>query len=151
MDSTSPTTGNTRNVVNRLLDAIATGDLDGLLALLAPDIHWEVPGDTANVPWLGVRRTADEVIGFFSAMEELTERQRFDIDHLLVDGDAAVIIGHARVLYRPTGRPMDTPFAVHVVVDAAGRVSRFFMFEDSWTVAGAAQPAVENLTPVWVV
>jgi len=103
-----------------------------------------VPGDAANVPWLG-RRTPDLIPGFFSSMAELTVREAFDIERTLVDGSDAVLIGHARLSFIPASTTIETPFAIHITVAGDGKINSFYMFEDSWSVALAARPALSGV------
>ncbi|WP_411126563.1 nuclear transport factor 2 family protein [Streptomyces sp. x-19] len=129
----------TRDVVNELLKRIGEGDVPAVVELFADDTHWEIPGDPEIVPWVG-RRQADGIPDFFRTMGELTDRELFDIDRVIVDGPNAVLIGRARVVVRSTGKVIDTPFAVDIVVNPEGRISRYYMFEDSWGVAQAMRP-----------
>jgi ketosteroid isomerase-like protein len=126
----------TRTAVNAFLARMGSGDIDGCVALFAEDGHWEIPGDPAIVPWVGARKVS-EIPDFFRTIGTLTDREAFDVEHVLVDGEHAVLIGRARVVVRATGRVADTPFAIHVTVNAEGRITRFYMFEDSWSVARA--------------
>ena len=48
-------------VVNRFLRALATRDLDTLVALYAPDVDWEIAGNAKLAPWLGRRGNRSEV------------------------------------------------------------------------------------------
>jgi ketosteroid isomerase-like protein len=146
MDSSAPDPQNrTKTAVNDLLTCIATGDIPGLLRLFAEEAVWEVPGDTENLPWLG-KRSRDQIPGFFSAMAELTTREAFDINRTIIDGEDAVLIGHARLIFKPTGARIDTPFAIHIAVAEHG-ITSFYMFEDSWSAALAAQPAAAQTRP----
>ena len=135
----------TETAVNALLTCMATGDIPGLLALFAEEAVWEVPGDNENLPWVG-KRSRDQIPGFFSAMAELTTREVFDIDRTVVNGEDAVLIGHARLIFNPTGALIKTPFAIHLIVTDHG-ITSFYMFEDSWSAALAAQPAAAQTQP----
>ena len=126
----------TRSVVNELLARLGAGDIAGFAELFADDAHWEIPGDPEIAPWVG-RRKRSEIPGFFRAIGEHTDRELFDIERIIVDGPNAVLIGRARVLCRVTGRTIDTPFAIDIVVNSEGRISRYYMFEDSLGVARA--------------
>ncbi|MFK0289863.1 nuclear transport factor 2 family protein [Streptomyces sp. NPDC090442] len=129
----------TRDVVNEFLKRMEEGDVPGVVALFAADAHWEIPGDPEIVPWAG-RRTVAGIPDFFQTMNRLTVRELFEIERVVVDRPNAVLIGRGRVAVRSTGKAIDTPFAVDIVVNAEGRISRFYMFEDSWGVALAMRP-----------
>ncbi|MFJ6573431.1 nuclear transport factor 2 family protein [Streptomyces sp. NPDC091292] len=123
----------TRSVVNELLSRLGAGDIGGFAAMFADDAHWEIPGDPDTAPWVG-RRKVDEIPTFFETIGAHTDREVFDIERILVDGPHAVLIGRARVVSRSTGRTIDTPFAIDIVVNDEGRISRYYMFEDSLAV-----------------
>ena len=127
----------TRATVERFYELLGAGDTGAAVGLLAEDFHWEIPGDVDTVPWLGLRTTTQAVEEFFVHMGSHVDREAFDIDRILVDGAHAVVLGRAAVIVRSTGKPIDTQFAIHIVVDPEGRISRFVMFEDSWNVANA--------------
>jgi uncharacterized protein len=126
--------GKTRSVVDELLKRIGTGDIEGAVELFAHDAVWEVPGDPAIVPWVG-RRPVEKIPDFFLTIGALTNRELFDVERIIVDGPNAVLIGRARVVVRSTDKVIDTPFAIDIVVNPEGRISRYYMFEDSWNVA----------------
>ncbi len=129
----------TRTVVNEFLKRVAEGDIPAVVALFAPDASWEVPGDPDIVPWAG-RRTVDGIPAFFQTLSELTDRELFNVERSVVDGTTAVLIGRARLVVRATGKVIDTPFAIDIIVNPDGRISRYYMFEDSWGVAQAVRP-----------
>ena len=130
----------TRATVETFYALLGAGDVGAAIGLLAEDFHWEIPGDVDTVPWLGRRRTVPEVAEFFAHMANHVDRKAFDIDRIVVDGSTAVVLGRAVVVVRSTGKLMDTKFAVEIVVDPAGRITRFVMFEDSWHVANCMRP-----------
>ena len=134
------TTQQTRASVDTFYARVGAGDISGVTELLTDDFHWEIPGDTENVPWLGKRNTAGAVEEFFTHMGSHVDRKAFDIDRVVADGQDAVVLGRAVVTVRSTGKLMDTLFAAHLVVEEDGRISRFFMYEDSWHVASCLQP-----------
>ena len=133
------TTENTRRVVDELLERIGKGDVEGAVELFAPDAVWELPGDPDIVPWAG-RRAVEHIPQFFLTIGALTNRELFEVQRIVVDGPNAVLIGRARVVVRATNKVIDTPFAIDIVVDAEGRISRYYMFEDSLAVARALEP-----------
>jgi ketosteroid isomerase-like protein len=140
----STTTETTRAVIDQLLAAMGAADLPAILAMLDAEIVWEVPGDTENVPWLG-RRTIDEVPGFFAAVGEHAVQERFDVDRVVVDGPAGVVIGDAGLRILSTGESITGRFAIEIGVNPGGRITRFFMLEDSWTLAAAVRPQLRDV------
>ena len=130
----------TRATVDKFYERVGAGDISGVIDLLSDDFHWDIPGDLETVPWLGKRNTPQAVEEFFAHMGNNVDRKAFDIDRIVVDGQDAVVLGRAVVTVRATGKLMDTLFAVHIVVDEDGRISRFVMFEDSWHVSASMRP-----------
>jgi hypothetical protein len=59
-----------------------------------------------------------------------------DPQRILVDGDTAAVIGHTKVVAKPTGRAYDTDF-VHLVTVRDRKVARFQEFFDTWVAAEA--------------
>ncbi|MFE4608438.1 hypothetical protein ACFRK5_08760 [Streptomyces niveus] len=63
--------------------------------------------------------------------------------HWEIPGDPKIVpwVGRRKVSeipdFRATGRTIDTLFAIDIVVNPEGRVSRYYMFEDSLDVASA--------------
>lgn len=130
----------TRATVEKFYACVGAGDISGLIGLLADDFHWDIPGDSETVPWLGKRNTPEAVTEFFVHMGNHVDRKAFDIDRIVVEGQDAVVLGRAAVVVRATQKLMDTQFAVHLVVDEDARISRFVMFEDSWHVSACMRP-----------
>ena len=54
--------------VQRLYEAFARGDLDGVLAGLADDVDWAAEAASTSVPWYGSYRGKGEVPRFFEAI-----------------------------------------------------------------------------------
>jgi len=133
-------TEQTRATVDKFYARIGAGDISGVIDLLSDDFSWEIPGDSETVPWAGKRTTPTAVEEFFAHMGNHVDRKAFDIDRIVVDGQDAVVLGRAIVTVRATGKLMDTLFAVHIVVEEDGRISRFVMFEDSWHVSESMRP-----------
>ena len=133
-------TDQTRATVDKFYERIGAGDIGGVIDLLSDDFSWEIPGDTETVPWVGKRTTPAAVEEFFAHMGNHVDRKAFDVDRIVVDGQDAVVLGRAVVTVRATGKLMDTLFAVHIVVEEDGRISRFVMFEDSWHVSESMRP-----------
>ncbi|MBE1470473.1 nuclear transport factor 2 family protein [Kibdelosporangium phytohabitans] len=47
----------THAIVERYFDRVSTGDRDRVVELFADTVHWDIPGATDVVPWIGPRRT----------------------------------------------------------------------------------------------
>lgn len=127
----------TRETVDDFLTAFGAGDLDQVITAFATEVDFSVPG-APNVPWTGSRRTRDEVADFFTLLMRggLTEPEEFVVDALLVDGEHAVLTGHARHRVVATAKSFDNPFAIHFTT-RDGLLIRYHMHEDSHAISEA--------------
>jgi ketosteroid isomerase-like protein len=123
-------------VVNRFLLALATRDLDTLVATFAPDVDWYIAGNENVAPWLGRRSSRAEVRAFFEMLWAAVEPVSFDLEHILYDGDHCVITGQLSARMVATGRPFDSMFSGHLTV-SDGVISRYRVQEDSWALVVA--------------
>jgi ketosteroid isomerase-like protein len=132
----------TRETVGRLLQLVVAGDADAVADLYAERVDWRLdwPADRhgADVPWIRDRRTRADVAEHYRSIAAHHEPELADVDleHLLVDGEHAVLTGtlvntlrHNQVGYRAR-------FALHLTVED-GRVTRHHVYEDSLAVAEA--------------
>ena len=122
------------DVIRDHYEAATRGDLDGMLAPLAPDARWT---EAAGFPYAGTYTGAAEVAkGVFARIGADWEDYRFDLEEL-VDGGATVVgVGTYSGTYRATGRAM-TARVAHVWHVRDDRVTRFEQIVDSVTVAVA--------------
>src|SRR5688500_10630318 len=98
-------TEDTRAVIAEFDRLMKTWDVDGLAALFAEEVDWEIPGDTATVPWIGKRSTRAEVRAFYAEdVPKYLTPDRFDVDATLVEGDLAVRTGDLRSQVQATGK-----------------------------------------------
>ena len=68
-DATTPTSTDPKiEAVQRLYAAVATMDVDAILAELADDVDWAPTGSTDSVPWFGSYQGKAEVPRFFEAI-----------------------------------------------------------------------------------
>ena len=125
----------TRGVVEAAYRAFGARDIGALLALLSPDVEWGEP-DNPLIPSAGTRRGITGVIEWLQIGNQTEEILALEPQRILVDGDTAAVIGHTKVVARPTGRAYDMDF-VHLVTVADGKVTRFQEFFDTWIAAEA--------------
>jgi ketosteroid isomerase-like protein len=133
----------TRTVVEELLRRIGEGDPDRIAELYAPDVDWLVnwPEDEhgrAATPWIRHRTTRADAAAHFRelAAQHVPQGAATRIERILVDGEHAVVFGEIRQTARPTGRPYQARFALHLTA-ADGRITRHHVYEDSLAVSRA--------------
>jgi ketosteroid isomerase-like protein len=133
-------TEETRAVIAEFDRLMRAWDVDGLAALFAEEVDWEIPGDTATVPWIGKRATRAEVRAFYAEdVPKYLTPDRFDVDATLVDGELAVRTGDLRSQVQATGKWIETRFVQEFTV-RDGKITRYLMHEDSWLVSEAVKP-----------
>jgi ketosteroid isomerase-like protein len=133
-------TETTRAVIAEYDRLLKARDADGLAALFAEEVDWEIPGDLATVPWIGKRSTRAQVRAFYAEdVPKYLTPDRFDVDATLVDGEVAVRTGDLRSQVQATGKWIESRFVQEFTV-RDGRITRYFMHEDSWLVAQAVKP-----------
>ena len=123
-------------VVNRFLGALATRDLDAVVACFAPDVDWFIAGNEAVAPWLGRKDGPDEVRRFYELLWASVEPLGFELEHILYDGDHCVITGQLSSRMTATGKVFDSMFSGHLTI-AGDAISRYRVQEDSWGLVEA--------------
>ncbi len=138
----SEATGLTRVVVEQAYRAFAARDIEGLFAVLSPDVEWGEPGNPL-IPSAGMRPGIAGVAEWLSIGNETEDIRAFDVDRILVDGDQAAVLGHTAIVARTTGTAYETDF-VHIVTVRDGCVTRFVEFFDTWAAAEAFRPPASS-------
>jgi ketosteroid isomerase-like protein len=123
-------------VVNRFLGALATRDLDALVACFSPEVDWFIAGNEAVAPWLGRKKGPDEVRQFYEQLWAAVEPLGFDLEHILYDDDHCVITGQLSSRMTATGKVFTTMFSGHLTI-AGDAISRYRVQEDSWGLVEA--------------
>lgn len=128
----------TLNTVHALLSAMGQRDLESITNLFAEKPDWFIPGDERLVPWLGIRRSREEVKDFFLQLWSATEPLSAQIDHLFVDGNQAAVIGTFSSKMLPTGKVVDSLFHIHLTVEG-DLITRYRLLEDTLAVSRGMQ------------
>jgi len=131
----------TRAVVAEFLRRGGQGNPEHIAELYAPRVDWRVnwPVDShPTVPWIRPRSTRADVADHFRTFSGHCPPAdgRVSIDHMMVDGTDAVLIGTSSQLVKPTGKRFAMTFALHLTV-GEGLITRHHMYEDSLAVAEA--------------
>ncbi len=135
------TTEDTRKTVIALFDDLAEGRApEQMAAHFDEDVDWFIPGDLEVVPWIGRKRGRTGVAEFYRQLGEHVVPERFEIRSIIADGEQCVVLGDLVTLVRATGRRIESEFAFDIEV-RDGLLTRYHMFEDTWAVARAVDPA----------
>ncbi|GGW46159.1 ketosteroid isomerase [Streptomyces lucensis JCM 4490] len=139
-------TPSTRATVQELLGRIGRGDPDRIAELYADGCDWRLdwPQEEhgrAATPWIRHRSTRADAAAHYRelAAHHVPEKADTSVEHVLVDGEDAVVLGVIRQTAAPTGRAYTARFALHLTV-RDGLVVRHHVYEDSLAVARAFAP-----------
>jgi uncharacterized protein len=128
-------TTNTVRVVNRFYDALAAGDVPGVLGLLDAQVQWT---EAERFPyysgtWVGPQAVLDNLL-----KRLVSDWSGFSAtaDDFMVEGDRVVSFGRYSGTYRVTGKSMTAPFA-HLWTVRDGKLASFLMYTDTAKVLEA--------------
>ena len=110
-------------VVRNVYAAFGRGDLEGILALLDPQVSWRTPGPP-DLPTAGLRRGIAAVREFFGLLLSRFDIQDFRPADFLAQDDKVVVIGTSREGPKGTGRLVDFRW-VHVFRIGNGKIVEF--------------------------
>lgn len=124
-------------IVNNFFAAIGRGDREGLLALVAEDIEWIIPGE--DWPLAGTRhghaRLADLLETASKTIETSTEPREF-----VAQRDRVLVAGFARGKVKATNRTFEDHFVFAITV-RDGRLTSIREYIDTQALARASQMA----------
>jgi uncharacterized protein len=110
-------------VASRLYEAFERGDADALLALLDPEVDWELVGPD-EIPYFGAYRGVDEVRRFLGLLAAHCQVEAFEVQSLIETERGALAEGRERGRF--TGRAGTYEMRwCHVLEIGDGRVKRF--------------------------
>ena len=123
-------TNNTNKVVEDFYAALAAKNLDKIVNQFSDDVDWFIAGEETLAPWLGQRNNRQEVKEFFQVLQDNLESVRFEIEHILADGDFAVATGELASRMLSTGVVFESTFSAHFTV-RENQIIRYRFLEDS--------------------
>jgi uncharacterized protein len=129
----------TIETARELLSRLGAGDSESEISqLFTSDAKWNIPGDATAFPWIGKKEGREAVESFVRDTRRLLEPVRFDVEGIIADKQRAVILGSLASKVRETGKTIETPFAIVLIVEA-GEITSFTMLENSFTVSLSAR------------
>ncbi|WP_116201214.1 ankyrin repeat domain-containing protein [Amycolatopsis circi] len=141
-------TEQTRQVAEKYFSSLENGDLDAALALLAPDVEFDLPQDDWNrvIPYLGQHRGVEEVKSAFAVRAETTEVLDYAMRGLRADGDTAFATIYTKAAHTRTGKEFEILDSHELVVDEHGRIARWKVyFDPNGEIAAFTSDANERL------
>jgi uncharacterized protein len=121
--------------------AIGHGDKEGLLALVAEDIEWIIPGE--DWPLAGTRHghagLADLLETASNTMETSTEPREF-----VAQGDRVLVVGFAKGKVKATNKTFEDDWIFAITV-RDGKLTNIREYVDTQALARAAQMDASGL------
>ena len=125
----------TKDVIERVYEAIAKQDVPALMELLHDDVRWTINvADPSGAPWWGDFRGKREIGKFFGGLTAV-EWTDFSVKELLAEGDLAMALLHAG--FRTKAGKETSFLEVHVWRLRDGKVASLDALEDTAQVKEA--------------
>jgi ketosteroid isomerase-like protein len=118
--------------------AFSRGDIPGLLALLAEDVEWHIPG--AGLPLAGTYRGRDGVANFFQNLSAEWEILDFQPREFVAEGDRVLVVGWERAKVKATNRTAEVDWIMSFTV-RNGKIAIFREYIDTKALADAHETA----------
>ncbi len=125
-------------LIERAYAAFKDRDLKGFLALFADDFDFQHPMPLSIWPWAGARKGRKEFAEFVGESSKVIEREHFEVDKFIAQGDYVVVLLSERMRAKATNILIDNPH-VHVFRIVGGKIVRFMIFEDTAPIIAALQ------------
>jgi ketosteroid isomerase-like protein len=111
------------DVARSLYEAFGRGDVDALVALLDPQVEWELVGP-GEIPYFGAYRGPQEVRRFFGLLADHCEVEEFEVFSLIETERGALAEGRERGRFAAHARTYEMRWC-HVLEIDRGRIRRF--------------------------
>jgi ketosteroid isomerase-like protein len=130
----SESTEQTRNLVQQFIQSLTGRKLENLVRLFREKVDWFIPGNQELAPWLGQRKTKQEIREFFTLLWNSTEPVSAQIDHVLAADNFAVVVGEFSTRMLQTGKIVNSIFSIHITVED-NLIVKYRLQEDSYAVS----------------
>jgi ketosteroid isomerase-like protein len=118
----------------RLYELIPKGDIEGIVALMDPNIEWT---EAAGFPYAGTYHGPQAVLeNVLGRIGSEWDGFRADLERIVGDGDHAVGVGTYSGTYKATGKSFSARFA-HAYEVKDSKITRFEQIVDSAEVQKA--------------
>lgn len=130
---------NNLTIANQFLASIGSGESPQVIAeMFSDELHWNVPGDTGALPWIGHKTGRSAITDFLRDSGQMLERLALEVHEVLASDDRAIILGDLASRVVSTGKTIETAYAIVLTIHD-GKITRFLMLEDSFATALAAR------------
>ena len=110
--------------------------MDELVSLFAKNVDWDIPGNSAQIPWLGARSKKSEIKSFYELLWLSTEPLGASITKILWEEKHAVVVGEFETRMTATNNVVESFFCIYIEVEN-GLISKYRLLEDSFAVSEA--------------
>ena len=124
-------------IVKDFFAAIGRGDEHGLLALVADDIEWIIPGD--DWPLAGTHRGHAGLAAVLRKASQELETSYPKPPEFLAQGDRVLVVGVATGKIKATNKPFTDDWVFDITV-RNGKVTKIREYIDTQALARASQP-----------
>jgi uncharacterized protein len=122
--------------VKNFFAAIGRGDKEGLLALVAEDVEWIIPGE--DWPLAGTHRGHAELAAVLQKASEEVAMTYPTPPEYVAQGDRVLVIGSAMGKIKATNKPFKDDWVFAITV-RSGKVANIREYIDTQALARAAQ------------
>ncbi len=123
-------------LVQSLYAAFLKGEVDTIVAALAPNVDWQTVGRSKDFPPFGPRKGREAVQDFFRLVAENEEFAEFTPREFFGVDDRVFALGNYAGKVKKSGRPFASEW-VHVFTVRDGKVTRFREHTDTAQFAEA--------------
>jgi uncharacterized protein len=116
--------------------AIGRGDREGLLALVAEDIEWIIPGE--DWPLAGTRHGHAGLADLVKTQSETMETSLMEPREFVAQGDRVLVVGFARGKIKATNKTFEDEWLFAITV-RDGRLTSIREYIDTQALARASQ------------
>lgn len=123
-----------KKVVKDLYAALGRGDIEALVALVAEDVIWRLPG---AVPYYsGTYQGPSNVADFFRKLNGNVEIEAFEPREFVAEADRVLVTGWSRGRVKSTGRLFNNRWVMAFNI-RDGKVAKFEEYADTQALAAA--------------
>lgn len=126
----------TLDTVMAFMDAMGSGDMEAMGALMADDMVWHNEGDH-NMPWIGPWTGKEAIIDFLGVFSANLETTKWENEDYFASGDTAAVFGRMNGTMTESGKEIgEFTFALRAKV-RDGQLTLWNWFEDSFALSQA--------------
>jgi ketosteroid isomerase-like protein len=123
-----------KQVVKDLYAAFGRGDITSVLALIAEDVVWRLPGTVPD--YSGTYEGQTSVVNFFEKLSSTVEIEGFEPRDYVAESDRVLVAGWSRGRVKSTGRMFDNRWVMAFSV-RDGKIIKFEEYADTQALAAA--------------